>query len=164
MNKSGISLMSMVMYVVLFFAFMTFATAMATNMNYAALSQKGEIIVAENFQKLQQNILVSAKDSVSVDNISGNIVFSNNDEYTYNSSKKQVLKNGSKIISDVTDFKIIDLSEVTGISESFATQENGEYINIDDSKDYVCISVTIKKYGVEKTSQIIVTVGDENIE
>lgn len=155
--------MSMVMYVVLFFAFMTFATAMATNMNYAALSQKGEIIVAENFQKLQQNILVSAKDSITVDNISGNIIFSNNDEYTYNSSKKQVLKNGSKIISDVTDFKITNLSAVAGIPESYLKQEKGEYTNIDDSKDYICISVTIKRYGVEKTSQILVTVGDENI-
>lgn len=156
--------MSMVMYVVLFFAFMTFATAMSTNMNYAALSQKGEVIVAENFQKLQQNVLKSAKDSVSVDNISGNIVFSNNDEYTYDSSKKEVLKNGSKIISDVTDFKIIELSEITSVPDSFLVVEAGEYINIDASKDYVCVSVTIKKYGVEKTSQIIVTVGDGNIE
>lgn len=156
--------MSMVMYVVLFFAFMTFATAMATNMNYSALSQKGEIIVAENFQKLQQNILVSAKDSITVDNISENIIFSNNDEYTYNSSKKQVLKNGSKIISDVTDFKIIELSGITGIPEEYLTQQKGEYTNIDNTKDYICISVTMKKYGVEKTSQILVTVGDENIE
>ena len=49
--------MSMVLYVALFFSFMTFATVVATNMNYTSLAYKGKVINAESFQKLQYNIL-----------------------------------------------------------------------------------------------------------
>lgn len=164
MSKHGLSLMSMVIYVALFFAFMTFATIMATNMNYTSLSYKGKIINSENFQKLQYNMLNSAKNSISVDNISGNIIFSNNDEYIYDTTKKAVLKNGMKIITDVTEFKVIQIDELSGIPDNFFTKENNEYINLDNSKDYICVSVTLEKYGNKMTPQIIAIVGDENIE
>jgi len=164
MNKRGISLISIVIYVALFFAFMTFATVMATNMNYTSLSYKGQVINQENFQKLQYNILNSAKQSTSIDNISGNIIFSNEDEYVFDASKKQVLKNGGKIISDVTSFEIKSVDDLIGVPTSFLKKENGEYINLNTSKDYICINVTLKKYGVEENSQIFVTVGDENFE
>lgn len=164
MRKQGLSLMSIVVYVSLFFAFMTFATVMATNMNYTSLSYKGEIINAENFQKLQYNILNSAKNSTSVDSITDSIIFSNNDEYTYDLGKRAILKNGLKLISDVVSFEIISIDDITGIPDSLIVKENGEYINFDESKNYICINITLKKYGVETTSQIFVTVGDENIE
>ena len=156
--------MSMVIYVVLFFAFMTFATVMATNMNYTSLSYKAKVINAENFQKLQYNILNSAKESISVDNINGNIIFSNEDGYIYDSNKKCILKNGGKIVSDVNSFEIISIDKLSNIPSSFLKIEDNEYVNLDMSKDYICIKVTFKKYGVETTSQIFVTVGDENIE
>lgn len=164
MKRKGLSLISIVVYVALFFAFMTFATIMATNMNYTSLSYKGKVINAENFQKLQYNMLNSAKDSTSVNNISDSIIFSNDDEYTYDLNKKAILKNGAKIISDVSAFKVITIDELNGIPDTFLTKSDNEYVNLDNSKDYICINVTLKKYGVETTSQIFVTVGDENVE
>lgn len=155
--------MSMVIYVALFFTFMTFATVLAANMNYTSLAYKGKVINAENFQKLQYNILNSAKNSITIDKINGNIIFSNNDEYVYDSNKKAVFKNDVKIISDVTNFEIVSIDKLTNVPNSFLTVDDNEYVNLDMSKDYICINVTLQKYGVETTSQIFVTVGDENI-
>ena len=164
MKKSGLSLMSMVIYVALFFAFMTFATIIATNMNYTSLAAKGKVVNEENLQKLQFNILNSAKNSVSIDNISSNIVFSNDDEYVYYSSKKAVLKNGTKLVTDIVSFEVVSIENLTNVPTSFFEKQNGEYVNLDSSKDYICINVSLKKYGVETNSQIFVVAGDENIE
>ena len=164
MKKSGLSLMSMVIYVALFFAFMTFATIIATNMNYTSLAAKGKVVNEENLQKLQFNILNSAKNSVSIDNISNKIIFSNDDEYVYDFSKKAVLKNGTKLVTDITSFEVVPIENLTNIPTSFFEKQNGEYVNLDSSKDYICINVSLKKYGVETNSQIFVVAGDENIE
>lgn len=161
MNKKGITLVSIVVYVALFFGFMTFATIISTNMNYTSLSYKGKILNIENFKKLEQNMINSAKSSTSVDDIGGNIVFSNNDEYEYNSDKKAILKNGGVLISNVTDFKVITVDKLNNVPEYFLRKENGEYANIDTTKDYICLEISFEKYGVQTTSQLFVTVGDE---
>ena len=60
---------SIVVYVILFFVFTSIAVAVSSNMNYETLSQKGMIINNKNIQKLQFNLLNSAKLSDQVYNI-----------------------------------------------------------------------------------------------
>lgn len=153
MKKAGISMTSMVVYVALFFAFSAFAIAISSNYNYQTLEEKGNMFVNEQFDKLQYNILKSAKQSDRVSIIADKIVFSNNDEYVYDSSKKRVLKNGGVIAMNVESFSIIDASEITG--------GNLFYNNLDRDLTSVAINISLKKYGSEKVSQIFMTAGDE---
>lgn len=145
MNKRGITMTSIVIYVILFFIFTSIAITISTNMNYEALNQKGNIIINENIQKLQFNLLNSAKKSDSVYNIEGRIVFSNNDEYFFDSTKKEILKNNTTLVKDVLEFNIISTNEFGG--------------NIDDDR-VVNIEVKVKKYGNEKIEKMMFTVGD----
>ena len=139
MNKKGLSMISMIIYVVLFFAFSAFAVGMSANMNYRTLSEKGEIINNEQLQKLQYNLLMSAKNSNNIDIISDKIVFSNNDEYTFNKNTNKVYKNGGIIVSDVETFRIVDLSELKNTPTYFIS-------NLDNNCDNVCIEVKFNKY------------------
>lgn len=152
-NKSGITLTSIVIYVALFFVFTVFAIAMSTNMNYKSMEEKANIYVHEQFDKLQYNILSSSKASNSVDDIYNKIVFSNNDEYSYDDNKKVIYKNGGKLVNNVENFKIINVDELTNVHNSFAS-------NLDNKVNSLCFEITFKKYGIEITKQLFITVGD----
>lgn len=153
-KKSGITLTSIVIYVSLFFVFTVFAIAMSTNMNYKAMGEKANIYVYEQFDKFQYNIITSAKNSNFVDNIYNKVVFSNNDEYSYDKDKKVVLKNGGVLVNNVEKFEIIPEEKLTDISDGFSS-------NIDNSTNSICIEITFKKYGKQIAKQLVVTVGDE---
>lgn len=155
-KKSGITLTSIVIYVSLFFVFTVFAIAMSTNMNYKAMGEKANIYVYEQFDKFQYNIITSAKNSNFVDNIYNKVVFSNNDEYSYDKDKKAVLKNGGVLVNNVEKFEIIAEEKLTDIPNNFAS-------NMDNSTNSICIEITFKKYGRQITKQLFVTVGDEKI-
>lgn len=153
MNKKGLSMVSMLIYVVLFFAFSAFAVAIASNMNYKTLADKGTIINNEGLQKLQYNLVHSAKDSTIIENISGKIVFSNNDEYTFDGTKKKIYKNGGILVSDVASFRIIDVSELENTPGDFTSK-------VDITKNYICIEVTFSKYSQDLTEKLFIAVGD----
>lgn len=153
-KKSGITLTSIVIYVSLFFVFTVFAIAMSTNMNYKAMGEKANIYVYEQFDKFQYNIVTSAKNSNFVDNIYNKVVFSNNDEYSYDKDKKVVLKNGGVLVNNVEKFEIITEEKLTDISDVFSS-------NMDNNTNSICIEITFKKYGRQITKQLFVTVGDE---
>lgn len=155
-KKSGITLTSIVIYVSLFFVFTVFAIAMSTNMNYKAMGEKANIYVYEQFDKFQYNIVTSAKNSNFVDNIYNKVVFSNNDEYSYDKDKKVVLKNGGVLVNNVEKFEIITEEKLTDISDVFSS-------NMDNNTNSICIEITFKKYGRQITKQLFVTVGDEKI-
>lgn len=152
MKKAGLSMTSMVIYVALFFAFSAFAVAISTNYNYQTLNEKGSMWVNEQYDKLQYNLFSSAKKSERVSIIADKIVFSNNDEYVYDSENKRVLKNGGVIAMDVESFSIIDNTSVVG--------GNTFYNNLDRDLTSVAIDITLKKYGNEKVSQIFMTAGE----
>lgn len=145
MNKKGITMTSVVIYVILFFIFTSIAITISTNMNFEALIEKGTIINNKNIQKLQFNLLNSAKSSDFVSNIEGRVVFSNNDEYYFDNTKKEILKNDTTLIKDVEKFEIINSSEFV------------ESVNEDKS---VSIEVVVKKYGNEKNEKMCFSVGD----
>ena len=155
-KKSGITLTSIVIYVSLFFVFTVFAIAMSTNMNYKAMGEKANIYVYEQFDKFQYNIITSAKNSNFVDNIYNKVVFSNNDEYSYDKDKKVILKNGGVLVNNVEKFEIISEEKLTDIPNNFAS-------NMDNSTNSICIEITFKKYGKQITKQLFFTVGDEKI-
>ncbi|MDO4283327.1 MAG: hypothetical protein Q4D02_06770 [Clostridia bacterium] len=148
MNKRGITMTSIVIYVVLFFIFTSIAIGISSNMNYESLSEKGNIINHEEFQKLQYNMLNSAKKSNEVYNINGKIVFSNNDEYDYNEEDKTILKNDHVLIQNVENFSILPSNDL---------------VEIKDPNKGVAIEVTLKKYGSSKSEKMIFSVGD-NVE
>lgn len=155
MNKrSGLTLSSIVIYVALFFVFSVFAISMSTNMNYKSMSEKGSIYIHEQFEKIQYNMLSSAKKSSSVDDIYGKVVFSNDDEYFFDSSKKVILKNGGVLIDSVEDFNIVDFDEVQDVPEAFFNNEDKNVSNI-------CCEITLKKYGKQITKNLVITIGDE---
>lgn len=161
MKRKGISLLSVVIYVVLFFTFMSFATIIATNMNYTSLTYKGRVLNSENFEKLQYNLINSAKASTSIENINGNIVFSNGDSYIYDAEKKVVIKNGTNLVFNVTSFELVGLDELTNVPDTFTQKENDVYINIDESKSYICLNIALEKYGSTNNFQIFTVAGDD---
>ena len=156
MKKSGLTMASMVLYVALFFAFSAFAIAISTNFNYKTLTEKGSMWVNEQYDKLQYNLLNSAKQSRDVSKISGKIVFTNNDEYAYDSSKKAVLKNGGIVAMDVESFEIVTNPQNSSLGVDFPN-------DLDKNVGSVALKVSFNKYGSKKESKIFVTAGvDEN--
>ncbi len=150
-RKSGITLVSIMIYVLLFFAFSTLAISLSSNMNMNSLSKKGEIIVNEGYDKLSYNLINSAKNSNSVDIIADSVVFGNNDEYSFDFDKKVILKNDTVLIKNVEDFKIINSSD-------FVSEE--KIANFDSNIQNISFSVTLKKYNVDKNENIFVTLGE----
>lgn len=155
MKKSGITMVSIIIYVMLFFIFTSFAILISSNMNYKTLSDKGEIYINEQNQKLQYNLVKSSANSEYITKINNKIVFSNNDEYTYNTEKKEILKNGGVIASNVESFNILETTNLINKPENF------DY-NIDINKTNILVEVKLKKYGKEKISQIFVVAGDDS--
>ena len=153
-KRSGITMLSMVIYVTLFFAFTALAISMGSNMNYSSLVQKGKLYINEEASKIQYNLVNSAKSSDDINNIYGKLVFSNNDEYTYDNATKKLLKNGGVLATDVEEFKIIDVYNMNFVNDEV-------YKKIDTSIPSTCIEIKLKKYGQEKKVQIFVSAGDE---
>ena len=152
-KKQGLSMLTMILYVILFFAFSSIAVAISTNMNLRLLKEKGQIIVNEEFKKLEYNMLGSAKKSTAIDEISGKVAFSNGDEYYYNQTEGKIYKNDGVLVSDVKEFEIIEPSNLTYAPDIFLQ-------DMDTLVDSVCMQVKFEKYDMEYSSQIFVTAGD----
>ncbi len=150
--KKGFTLVSLVLYVMLFFTFTVFATAISTNLNHRVLSEKGRVIVNEEYMKVYTNLVDSAKESSSVDIIEDKIVFSNGDLYEYNAQNKRILKNSGNLVQNTESFAIINLETILGPLN-----------NIEDIDIIKCFSlnVSFKKYNEIISRNIVVTVGDE---
>lgn len=144
---------SMIIYVVLFFAFSSFALAVSTNYNHKTLVEKGEIWVNEEASKLQINLLASARESEDVSNIAGKIVFSNDDEYRYDSDKKKIYKNDGLCISDVEEFEVISGANLSSIN-------NGNVEKYDTNLSVVGVRLKITKYSISKEFEMYITAGD----
>lgn len=152
-KKQGLSMLTMILYVILFFAFSSIAVAISTNMNLRLLKEKGQIIVNEEFKKLEYNMLGSAKKSTTIDEISGKVAFSNGDEYYYNQDEGKIYKNDGVLVRNVKEFAIIEPSNLTYAPDIFLQ-------DTDTLVDSVCMQVKFEKYDMEYSSQIFVTAGD----
>lgn len=145
-SKSGLTMASMILYVVLFFIFIAFAVSISTNMNYKILTQKGDMYINEEYDKLQYNLFKSAKVSNSISFIQNDIIFSNNDIYHYDSNKKIIYKNNAILVDSV---------------DSFEPKVSSE-LNITDKSKYLSYNVVFNKYKQQLSKDIFVSVGDVN--
>ncbi len=155
--KKGITMLSLVIYVVLFFAFSAIAISVSTNMNFRTLSEKGIIYCNEELQKLQYNLLNSAKNSTSCDIIQNTFVFSNGDEYVFDSSNKKIYKNGGTLIDSISSCSSISVSELKSTPENFVS-------NIDKDAEYVCLNVEFSKYNQILNTDLFFKIGDDTVE
>lgn len=150
--KKGFTLVSLVLYVALFFAFTVFATAMSTNLNHKILSEKGRIVIQDNYMKLYTNLIDSAKKSSTIDIIENKVVFSNGDIYEYDSSNKEFLKNSGNFVSNIESFSIKNLDEIAGLQNDMTN------VNIVDT---VGFNISFRKYNETINRDIVITVGDD---
>lgn len=104
MNKSGLTMVQIVLYVVIFFALVALATGTSMAMNANALKDKGEIYVNEAEIKIKSNFLNSMNNSDTFYMIGNKIVFSNNDVYNYDNEKFILYKNNGILIQNLTEF------------------------------------------------------------
>ena len=109
--KQGITMISLVIYVILFFGFTVLAISISSNLNYRILNEKGMTVANENYLKLYTNLLDSAKKSTNMYTIgTDTIYFSNGDVYKLFKTENLVNKNGGVLVKNVEDllFKSID--------------------------------------------------------
>ena len=150
--KKGFTIVSLVLYVMLFFTFTLFATAISTNLNHKLLSEKGRVVINENYLKIYTNLVNSAKKSDSYDIINNKIIFSNGDVYEYNTNNKEISENSGNLVSNVESFTISNLADSLGVSND---------INDMDQTKCFSLNLSFKKYNEVITKDIVVTVGDE---
>ncbi len=103
-RKSGITVSSLVIYVVLFFVFTFFVTTITANVNKTMFIERGKINNIKNVSKLNSYLVGSSKKSSDVYLVDKNIVFDNNDEYKYDSAKQTLYKNDKVLLKGVTKF------------------------------------------------------------
>ncbi|MEG1141171.1 MAG: hypothetical protein RSE41_01730 [Clostridia bacterium] len=142
--KNGITMVSMVIYVLLFFTFTVIAISISSNLNKNIITDKSISNMNKDYLKLYTNILSSAKNSNSFDFIDNTVSFSNNDIYTF--KDKCIYKNNEKIISNVT-------------SMSLGTINNLDNINKDK---LLVLDITLNKNKKDFKDQVIVCVGVNN--
>lgn len=140
MNKNGITMVSIVMYVVIFFALTAIATGVTIAMNSNSLKDKGKIYVQEAEIKLKNNLLNSFENSDSITTISNKLIFSNNDEYYYEPENKIIYKNGGILIQNVEEM-------------TFYLGNNKGLVSLD-------LNAKVIKYNQEKNINFITCKGD----
>ena len=123
MNKKGLTMLQIVIYVVIFFALVAIATGTSMAMNSNALKDKGQIYVNEAELKLKQNFLYTINESGDIPAVSGagnngitdqKILFSNDDIYEFDSDAQIIKKNGGILVQNVTKFELVVPSSTNG--------------------------------------------------
>lgn len=136
-NKKGITVASLIVYVVLFFLFTSVVVMISSNINNKIFSDRANINNYKNSAKAMTYVLNSAKNSKDATEIDERLVFSNNDEYVYKNNT--LYKNDKVILRDITNFEY----SITDIS---------------NNKKNVNVTFRFKKYTkeLEKTYNFIV--------
>ncbi len=104
-SKRGITLASLVIYIVLFTTFTVFVSTMSNNMNERLFGDRGEAINYSYLNKLQYNLEDSASNSNDVVITESQISYSNGDNYVYNAEQKTLYKNGGILCLNVDNFE-----------------------------------------------------------
>ena len=106
-KKRGVTLSSLVIYIILFTSFTIFVSNVSSNMNERLFDNRGEAINYSSLNKLQYNIDDSSLKSDNVTISTNKVSYSNGDVYTYDSVKKVILKNGGVLCQNVESFSAI---------------------------------------------------------
>ena len=103
-SKLGITVSSLVIYVILLFSFTAVALGVSGNFTSGIYNDKGLAINLSNLDKIQYYLNKSAVNSTSVEFTSNSITFSNGNEYTYDAATRVVYYNKGILVTDVTKF------------------------------------------------------------
>ncbi len=137
-NKHGITVSSLVLYVVLFFGITTFISILYTNMNETLFNNRGVALNYTALNKLEYNLITSSENSEDI-TIKDNIIeFSNGDKYYYSEEKDVIILNNGVLCTSVTAF-VPSLNEVNGTKK-------------------LQINVTFNKYLATLNKEVIVVV------
>lgn len=104
-SKRGITVSSLVLYVVLFFAITTFLSMVYSNMNDTLFNNRGMALNYTMLNKLEYNLTDSALQSVDIVLADNTLTFSNGDKYHYDSAKKMVILNNGVLCTSVSKFE-----------------------------------------------------------
>ena len=137
-HKSGITLASLVIYVVLFTTFTIFVAAVSNNTNERLFNNRGEAINYSYLNKLQYNIDESSLKSNSVSITETEINYSNGDSYIYDSQEKVIYKNGGILCLNVES---LDINIEEGINTQKLTLNISfsKYLNVMDKTIISCV-------------------------
>lgn len=137
-KKAGITLASLVVYIVLFTSFTIFVSLMSTNMNERLFDNRGEAINYSSLNKLQLNIENSGLDSNSVVVNSNEISYSNGDNYIYDETQQVIFKNGGILCLNVQSFSA---SVEQGVNTQKVTVEVtfNKYLNVLSKSIVSCV-------------------------
>lgn len=109
-SKRGITVTSIMVYVLLFFAFTTIATVISSRFNKNLFNDRGNAINVTAINKLEYNLIDSASNSYNVDVVAnGNnrtLTFSNSDVYVFDNDNNVIYKNGGKLVKFVKESKV----------------------------------------------------------
>ena len=104
--KRGITVSSIVVYVILFFTFTTVTTIISSRFNKNLFDDRGTAINITAINKLEYNLLKSSDESYNVTTtVNGNVTtvtFSNLDVYVFDLDNNIIYKNGGKLVKFVT--------------------------------------------------------------
>lgn len=137
-TKKGVTLASLVIYIVLFTSFTIFVSITSTNMNGRLFDNRGEAINYSYLNKLQYNLENSAMNSQDVSIAENEITYSNGDRYTYNSNESIIYKNGGILCLNVSNFSTV---LETGVNTKKLTLNItfNKYLNVIDKSIITCV-------------------------
>lgn len=136
--KKGVTLTSLVVYVLLFATLTVFVANTYTNMNDKLFENRAKAFNFSSLNKLQENIENSSIESESALSDSNTISFSNNDKYVYDNASRCITKNGGILCTNVKSFTI-NQTNLNGVNN-------------------IQISVVFEKYLTELSRSIICSV------
>ena len=127
-SKRGITLTSLVIYLILFTVFTVFTMNISTNINESLLNDRGEAINYTNLVKFRTNIEISSLNSNNVSYVGNKLVFSNGDEYEYNLSNSSIEKNGGILCNNVSSYDL-NIINRDSVKELVINVEFNKYLN-----------------------------------
>lgn len=137
-HKSGITLASLVIYVVLFTTFTIFAAVVSSNTNEKLFNNRGEAINYSNLNKLQYNINESSLKSNSVSVTDTEINYSNGDTYTYDYRQNVIYKNGGVLCLNVENLEI-SIEEGVNTQKVILNISFSKYLNVMNKTIISCV-------------------------
>lgn len=137
MKKSGITMATLVIYVVLLATFTGVALMVSNNLSDTVLGDKGIAISMTNYEKVLYYLNKSAEESTSATVTATTITFSNGDIFEYNSEKGELKLNGGVLCKNVSEFNIGSI-------------EN----------NLLNVGVSFKKYTNTMTRNVILNIGE----
>lgn len=123
--KKGITMTSLVVYIVLLAAFTGIALMVSGNLSDTVFGDKGLAICATNYEKTMYYLNKSAMESTTVTVAGSTVTFSNGDTFEYDASKNVLKLNGGVLCKNVSEFDVGSLeNNLLDIEVSFKKYTN----------------------------------------